>query len=334
MNMKEIDDVHPVTIIDDRYSGCYSKGVFLAFNLEPWDVPKAVYGGDIDYLDFWGEESEKYIIGNGNTPEEAYQDLVEKVQNAEKNPSKEKPAVNLQLDPKKTFENFIEGDSNKLARKVGLSIAEHPDEIAYNPFYIYGPSGCGKTHLINAIGMRYKEMFPENHLLYVSAREFQMQFTDSVRQNTIKEFINSYQSADMLIVDDIQEWMNAPKTLDTFFHIFNHLVSCGRQIILACDCPPVNLHGMNERVLARFGCGLVAELEKPDMQLCIDILKAKCQHDGLDISDEIIEFIAKSANGNVYVLEGVLNSLKAYSIVCDSNIDMNLVERLIKNIVV
>ena len=189
--MKEIDDVHPVTIIDDRYSGCYSKGVFLAFNLEPWDVPKAVYGGDIDYLDFWGEESEKYIIGNGNTPEEAYQDLVEKVQNAEKNPSKEKPAVNLQLDPKKTFENFIEGDSNKLARTVGLSIAEHPDENVYNPFYIYGPSGCGKTHLINAIGMRYKEMCPEKRLLYVSAREFQAQYTDSVRQNTTDVFLFS-----------------------------------------------------------------------------------------------------------------------------------------------
>ena len=326
--MKEIDDVHPVTIIDDRYSGCYSKGVFLAFNLEPWDVPKAVYGGDIDYLDFWGEESEKYIIGNGNTPEEAYQDLVEKVQNAEKNPSKEKPAVNLQLDPKKTFENFIEGDSNKLARTVWLSIAEHPDEIVYNPFYIYGPSGCGKTHLINAIGMRYKEMCPEKRLLYVSAREFQAQYTDSVRQNTTDVFINSYQSADMLIVDDIQEWMNAPKTLETFFHIFNHLVCCGRQIILACDRPPVDLQGMKKRVLTRFGCGLVAELDKPDVQLCIDILKAKCRNDGLEIPDKITEFVAKSANGNICILEGVLNSLKAYSLVNDSNIDLNLAERV------
>ena len=253
--MNEIDDVHPVTIIDDRYSGCY-------------------------------------------------------------------------FDPKKTFENYIEGNSNKLARTIGLSIAEHPDESAYNPFFIYGPSGCGKTHLINAIGIRYKEMCPEKRLLYVSAREFQMQFTDSVRLNTTNEFINFYLSTDMLIVDDIQEWMNAPKTLETFFHIFNHLVSCDRQIILACDRPPVNLHGMNERVLTRFGCGLVAELEKPDVQLCIDLLKAKCRKDGLEIPGEVIEFAAKSANGNVYVLEGVLNSLKAYSIVFDSNIDMNLADRM------
>ena len=327
--MKEVDEVYPVTIIDDRYGGCYSGGKYLAFNVEPWDVPKGVsWGGDVDCAEFWADEAPKYVIGKGNTPNEAYRNLVEKIQR------NEMKSNNHQFDTKKTFENFIEGDSNKLARTVGLSIAEHPDKTTYNPFFIYGPSGCGKTHLINAIGVRYKELCPEKRLLYVSAREFQAQYTDSVRQNTTDVFINSYQSADMLIVDDIQEWMNAPKTLETFFHIFNYLISCGRQIVLACDCPPVNLHGMNERVLARFGCGLVAELEKPDMQLCIDILKAKCQHDGLDISDEIIEFITKSANGNVYVLEGVLNSLKAYSIVCDSNIDMNLVERLIKNIVV
>jgi chromosomal replication initiator protein len=169
---------------------------------------------------------------------------------------------------------------------------------------------------------------PEKRLLYVSAREFQAQYTDSVRQNTTNVFINSYQSADMLIVDDIQEWINAPKTLETFFHIFNHLVSCGRQIILVCDRPPLNLYGMNERMLTRFGCGLVAELEKPDVQLCIDILKAKCRNNGLEIPDDITEFVAKSANGNVYVLEGMLNSLKAYSLIDNSTIDMNLAERV------
>ena len=162
----------------------------------------------------------------------------------------------------------------------------------------------------------------------VRAREFQAQYTDSVRQNTTNVFINSYQSADLLIVDDIQEWINAPKTLETFFHIFNHLVSCGRQIILVCDRPPLNLYGMNERMLTRFGCGLVAELEKPDMQLCIDILKAKCRNNGLEIPDDITEFVAKSANGNVYVLEGMLNSLKAYSLIDNSTIDMNLAERV------
>ena len=149
--------------------------------------------------------------------------------------------LNPQLDPKKTFQNFIEGNSNKLPRTVGLSIAEHPGKTTFNPFFIFGPSGCGKTHLINAIGVRCKETYPQKRVLYVSARLFQVQFTDSVRHNTTNDFINFYQSIDVLIVDDIQEWINSPKTLDTFFHIFNHLFRCGKQIILASDIPPVDL---------------------------------------------------------------------------------------------
>ena len=239
------------------------------------------------------------------------------------------PALNPQLDPKKTFQNFIEGDSNKLSRTVGLSIAEHPGKTTFNPFFIYGPSGCGKTHLINAIGVRCKETYPQKRVLYVSARLFQVQFTDSVRQNTTNDFINFYQSIDVLIVDDIQEWMNSPKTLDTFFHIFNHLFRTGKQIILASDRPPVDLQGMKDRLLTRFACGLIAELEKPNTQLCIDILNAKCRRDGLKIPDEVIEFIAKTANGSVRDLEGVVNSLMAYSIVYNSNIDMHLAERVI-----
>ena len=171
-------------------------------------------------------------------------------------------SLNPQLDPKKTFNNYIEGDSNKLPRTVGLSIAEHPGKTTFNPFYIFGPSGCGKTHLINAIGVRCKEMYPQKRVLYVSARLFQVQFTDSVRHNTTNDFINFYQSIDVLIVDDIQEWMNSPKTLDTFFHIFNHLFRCGKQIILASDRPPVDLQGMKDRLLTRFSCGLIAELEQ------------------------------------------------------------------------
>ena len=241
--------------------------------------------------------------------------------------------LNPQLDPKKTFQNYIEGDSNKLPRTVGLSIAEHPGKTTFNPFFIYGPSGCGKTHLINAIGVRCKETYHQKRVLYVSARLFQVQFTDSVRHNTTNDFINFYQSIDVLIVDDIQEWMNSPKTLDTFFHIFNHLFRCGKQIILASDRPPVDLEGMKDRLLTRFACGLIAELEKPNVQLCIDILNAKCRRDGLKIPAEVIQFIAETANGSVRDLEGVVNSLMAYSIVYNSNIDMRLAERIIKRAV-
>ena len=168
---------------------------------------------------------------------------------------------------------------------------------------------------------------------YVSARLFQVQFTDSVRHNTTNDFINFYQSIDVLIVDDIQEWMNSPKTLDTFFHIFNHLFRCGKQIILASDRPPVDLQGMKDRLLTRFSCGLIAELEKPNVQLCVDILNAKCRRDGLKIPAEVIQYIAETANGSVRDLEGVVNSLMAYSIVYNSNVDMRLAERVIKRAV-
>ena len=241
--------------------------------------------------------------------------------------------LNPQLDPKKTFQTFVEGDSNKLPRTVGLSIAEHPGKSTFNPFFVFGPSGCGKTHLINAIGVRCKELYPQRRVLYVSARLFQVQFTDAVRRNTTNDFINFYQSIDVLIVDDVQEWANSPKTLDTFFHIFDHLFRIGKQIILASDRPPVDLQGVKDRLLTRFSCGLIAELEKPNVQLCIDILNMKCRRDGLKIPADVIQYIAESANGSVRDLEGVVNSLMAYSIVYNTSIDMRLAERIIKRAV-
>ena len=241
--------------------------------------------------------------------------------------------INPQLNLTKTFDSFIEGTSNKLPRTVGMSIADNPGKTTFNPFFVFGPSGCGKTHLINAIGVETKKKNPQLRVLYVSARLFQVQFTDSVRQNTTNDFISFYQTIDMLIVDDIQEWMSSPKTLDTFFHIFDHLFRLGKQIILASDRPPVDLAGVKDRLITRFSCGLIAELEKPNEQLCIDILQSKCRHDGLKISSEVIEYIAKTANGSVRDLEGVINSLMAYSIVYNSGIDLHLAERIIKRAV-
>ena len=241
--------------------------------------------------------------------------------------------LNPQLDIHKTFQNFIEGNSNKLPRTVGLSIAEHPGKSTFNPFFVFGPSGCGKTHLINAIGVKCKEMYQHKRVLYVSARLFQVQFTDAVRQNTVNDFIQFYQTIDVLIVDDIQEWATASKTLDTFFHIFDHLFRNGKQIILASDRPPVDLSGVKDRLLTRFACGLIAELEQPNVELCKDILTAKCRRDGLKIPEDVIQFIAETANGSVRDLEGVINSLLAYSVVYNSNIDMRLAERVIKRAV-
>lgn len=241
--------------------------------------------------------------------------------------------IDSQLDVHKTFANYIEGDSNKLSRSIGLSIAEHPNTTQFNPMFIYGPSGCGKTHLINAIGLRTKQLYPQKRVLYVSARLFQVQYTNAVRNNTVNDFINFYQTIDVLIVDDIQEWISATKTQDTFFHIFNHLFRNGKRIILASDRPPVDLRGMNDRLLTRFACGLIAELEKPNEQLCVDILNQKIRRDGLHIPADVVQFIAQTANGSVRDLQGVINSLLAYSVVYNSNIDMRLAERVIKRAV-
>ena len=241
--------------------------------------------------------------------------------------------IDTQLDPKLTFHNYMEGDSNKLPRSVGLSIAEHPNTTQFNPMFIYGPSGSGKTHLVNAIGLKAKQMYPQKRVLYVSARLFQTQYTDAVLHNASNDFINFYQSIDMLIVDDIQEWAGKAKTLNTFFHIFNHLFRNGKRIILACDRPPVELKDMPDRLLTRFSCGLVCELEKPNIQLCVDILSNKIRRDGLKIPVEVISFIAQTCNGSVRDLQGAVNGLLAYSIVYNSSIDIRLAERVIKRAV-
>ena len=241
--------------------------------------------------------------------------------------------IDPQLNPHLSFANYIEGASNKLPRSVGQSIAEHPNTTQFNPMFIYGPSGCGKTHLVNAIGLRTKQLYPQKRVLYISARLFQVQYTNAVLQNSTNDFIRFYQTIDMLVVDDIQEWISAPKTQDTFFHIFDHLFRNGKRIILASDRPPVDLKGMPERLLTRFSCGLIAELEKPNTQLCVDILENKIRKDGLHIPRDVIEFISQTANGSVRDLQGVINSLMAYSIVYNSNIDMRLAERVIKRAV-
>ena len=241
--------------------------------------------------------------------------------------------IETQLDPKLTFNNYMEGESNKLPRSVGLSIAQHPNPPQFNPMFIYGPSGSGKTHLVNAIGVKAKQMYPQKRVLYVSARLFQTQYTDAILHNSSNDFINFYQSIDILIVDDIQDWAGKAKTLNTFFHIFNHLFRNGKRIILASDRPPVDLQDVPDRLLTRFSCGLVAELEKPNIQLCVDILSNKIRRDGLKISKDVITFIAQTCNGSVRDLQGAINGLLAYSIVYNSNIDIRLAERVIKRAV-
>ncbi len=236
-----------------------------------------------------------------------------------------------QLSRDYTFDNFNEGDANRAARAIGYTVAQNPASRQFNPLFIFGPSGCGKTHLINAIGVRTKELYPEKRVLYVSARLFQAQFVDARLKNQINEFIAYYQHIDLLIVDDIQEWETSPKTQDAFYHIFNHLHRNGKRIVLASDRPPVALTWLNERLITRFTWGTTLEIGKPDKQLCQNILRAKIQRDGLDIPSDVIDFIATTANGSVRHLEGIINSLMAYAIVYNhTNIDLKLAERVVK----
>ena len=237
------------------------------------------------------------------------------------------------LNPNYNFENFIEGYSNKLSRSVAEAVAQKPGGTAFNPLFLYGASGVGKTHLANAIGTKIKEIYPEKRVLYVSAHLFQVQYTDSVRNNTTNDFINFYQTIDVLIIDDIQEFAGVTKTQNNFFHIFNHLHQNGKQLILTSDRAPVLLQGIEERLLTRFKWGLVAELEKPDVELRKNILRNKIRRDGLNIPESVINYIAENVNESVRELEGIINSLLAQSIIFKRDVDIDLAERIVRKAV-
>jgi chromosomal replication initiator protein len=234
------------------------------------------------------------------------------------------------LNLSQNFDNFLEGTSNRLPRSVGQSVADYPARKTFNPLFIYGPSGCGKTHLVNAIGLKIKELHPELRVLYVSAHLFMVQYVDAKLNNKINQFIQFYQTIDVLIIDDIQELSNKEKTQNTFFHIFNHLHMNGKQIILTADRPPVSIIGLEDRLLTRFKWGLQAEIEKPTKSLRYSILTNKVNKDGLLIPEDVISFIAENVNESIRDLEGFINALLANSIVHRCDINMALVNKILR----
>lgn len=258
------------------------------------------------------------------------------VVNGNKTPNPLQAAAPQELDPhlnpNYNFDNFLKGTSNEFSRTVAETVAQNPART-FNPLFLYGPSGVGKTHLINAIGTRIKELYPEKRVLYVSAHLFQVQYTDSVRTNHFNDFISFYQTIDVLIIDDIQEFAGVTKTQNTFFHIFNHLHQNGKQLILTSDRAPVMLQGMEERLLTRFKWGLVAELEKPDIELRKNILRTKIRQDGLTIPESVICYIAENVNESVRELEGIVNSMLAQSILLKREISLELAHRIVSKAV-
>ena len=235
-----------------------------------------------------------------------------------------------QINTKYNFNNYYEGNSNKLVRTAAEAVAENPAKTAFNPLFIHGHSGVGKTHLCHAIGSRIMEKFPEKKVLYLSAHLFKVQYTDATRFNTVNDFINFYQGVDILIIDDIQELSGLIKTQNTFFHIFNHLHQNNKQLIMTSDRAPMDMVGVEERLLTRFRWGLTTQLERPEKELRKIILQQKIIADGLEIPESVIDYIAENVTDNVRDLEGIVVSLMAHSIINDTEIDLILARRVIE----
>lgn len=240
--------------------------------------------------------------------------------------------LDSRLNPSYTFDNFVEGRSNKTARTIAESIAKNPHQTTFNPFFLYGPSGVGKTHLVNAIGVHIKKYFPNLRVLFVSANVFRTQYTDSVRYNTLNDFIHFYQTIDVLIIDDFQE-ITTEKTQQAFFHIFNHLHQNNRKIIITCDRPPSLFEGIEDRMLNRMKWGGVIEMERPDLPLRLAILHAMMKRFAIELPDDVVQYIANNVSDNVRELEGAINSLMAFSLNDNCDIDLDLASRIVARLV-
>ena len=243
--------------------------------------------------------------------------------------------IESQLNPVYSFENFLEGDSNRLARNAGIAVANKPGGTSFNPLLIFGGVGLGKTHLAHAIGVDVKDKYPEKTVLYISAEKFTQQYIESVKKNNRNDFIHFYQIIDVLIIDDVQFLSGKSGTQDVFFHIFNHLHQNGKQVILTSDKAPVDMQDIEQRLLSRFKWGLSAELQKPDFETRVSIVKNKLYRDGVEMSDEVIDYIAKNIKTNVRELEGAIISLIAQSSFNKKEITIGLakeiVEKFVKN---
>jgi len=248
-------------------------------------------------------------------------------------PGLKKMDIPSQLNPEYSFANFVEGECNRLARSAGLAVADKPGGTAFNPLFLYGESGLGKTHLAQAIGIKVKEQMPDKRVLYVNATKFTTQYTDATIKNDVNNFIHFYQCIDVLIIDDVQEFMSKKKTQSTFFEIFNHLHQRGKQLILTSDKPPVELQGIiDQRLLSRFKWGLSTELQLPGYQTRLAILKHRAYRDGIELSDDVLEYVAKNIVNNVRELEGVLVGLLAQATLNKKAITLELAQSTIEKL--
>ena len=266
-------------------------------------------------------------ISNSYHPENSF------LKNPFESKSVDRNFLNSQLNTSYNFDNYIEGDCNRLARSAGYAVANKPGTTSFNPLMIYGGVGLGKTHLVQAIGNQIKSNNPEKFVLYVSSEKFVNQFIESLKTNNVQDFANFYLLVDILIIDDVQFLSGKEKTQEMFFHIFNHLHQNGKQIVMTSDLPPRSLKGLEERLLSRFKWGLTADLQSPDFETRMAIIQKKMQSDGLDIPDNVVEYLAYSVDTNMRELEGVLTSLMAQSLLNRKEIDLELAKQALKHII-
>ena len=238
--------------------------------------------------------------------------------------------IDPQLSPGLTFDSFIEGECNRLARSAGMAVAVSPGHNPFNPLYIYGNSGLGKTHIVQAIGHEVRQRHPELYVLYVSMNKFQAQFQTAYKNGEIPDFIHFYQMIDVLIIDDIQELTGKTGTQNAFFNIFNHLQLAGKQLVLTSDKPPVELKDIEQRLLTRFKWGLSAQIATPDYETKLKIIHAKARHLGAEISDEVAAYLADNISANVREIEGALSSLVANASFLGRKITTTLAKEILK----
>jgi chromosomal replication initiator protein len=248
-------------------------------------------------------------------------------------PGLKKVNIESNLIASHTFENFVEGECNRLARASGYAVANKPGGTAFNPLLIYGGVGLGKTHLAHSIGIEIKDNFPNKTVLYVQSEKFAHQFIDAIKNNTTNDFVHFYQMVDVLIIDDVQFFTGKEKTQDVFFSIFNHLHQNGKQIVLTSDKAPVEMQGMEQRLLSRFKWGLSADLGTPDLETRIAILEKKMYGSGIELPNEVVEYLAYSINTNIREIEGALNTLLAQASLNKKAITLELAKQMVDKFV-
>lgn len=236
------------------------------------------------------------------------------------------------LNSRYTFDNFIKGEGNQLARAAAGAISDNPGGTSFNPLFVYGGVGLGKTHLVQAIGNKILELYPDKKVIYLSSDIFTVEFVEAIQSNKVNEFSNFYRKMDVLIIDDIQFLIGKEKTQDLFFHIFNTLHQSRKQIILTSDKPPKDLKGLDERLISRFQWGLSADIQPPDFETRIAILKKKSEDYGMLLPGDILEYIATNIVSNIRELEGCLIKLLANASLSSKSIDIELARKTVKEI--